>query len=157
MLKELDRIDREILTFLIQDARTTHTEIAKKLNVSPGTIHGRLKKLEKRKLIKGATIVINYEVVGYRFTAYVGLVLIRSSDTERIIESLRKIPEVTVADIATGQFSIFCKIRCRDNMHGKDVIYKINDISGVVRTETMISLEEPINDKERLFRSIFNI
>ena len=39
--------------------------------------------------------------------------------------------------------------------HAKQILFKINEIPGVVRSETMISLEESINDKERLFKSIF--
>jgi Lrp/AsnC family transcriptional regulator for asnA, asnC and gidA len=154
---ELDQTDKKILTYLIQDARMPFTEIAKHLNVSPGTVHGRVKKMERRGIITGATLSVNYDVVGYGFTAYVGLILGRTIDSEKIIKALAGIPEVTVAHIATGQFSIFCKIRCKDARHAKDIIFKINSIQGLMRTETMISLEESINDKARLFRSIFEI
>ncbi|MDP4762801.1 MAG: AsnC family transcriptional regulator [Salibacteraceae bacterium] len=154
---EIDKTDRQILTLLIKDARMPFTEIAKQLNVSPGTVHGRVKKMEKKRIITGATLSVNYEVVGYGLTAYIGLIVGRTIDSNSIINELIKVPEVTVANIATGQFSIFCKIRCRDAKHAKDIIFKMNAISGVLRTETMICLEESINDKERLFRSIFNI
>lgn len=154
---ELDKIDKQILTLLIKDARMPFTEIAKKLNVSPGTVHGRVKKLEKRRIITGASLSVNYEVVGYGLTAYVGIIVGRTIDSNSIISELEKVPEVTVANIATGQFSIFCKIRCRDAKHAKDIIFKMNSINGVLRTETMICLEESINDKERLFKSIFNL
>ena len=52
-------------------------------------------------------------------------------------------------------FNIFCKIRAKDTKHAKDVIFMIDDIDGVYRTETMISLEESINDKKRLMHTIF--
>lgn len=154
---DIDKTDKQILTLLINDARMPYTEIAKQLNVSPGTVHGRVKKMEKKRIITGATLSVNYEVVGYGLTAYIGLIVGRTMDSNDIISELRKVPEITVANIATGQFSIFCKMRCRDAKHAKDVIFKINGIKGVVRTETMICLEESINDKERLFKSIFNV
>lgn len=154
---DIDKTDRQILTYLIKDARMPFTEIAKKLNVSPGTVHGRVKKMERRRIITGATLSVNYDVVGYGLTAYVGIIVGRTIDSDSIINELRKIPEVTVANIATGQFSIFCKIRCRDARHTKDIIFKMNSIGGVMRTETMICLEESINDKERLFKSIFDL
>ena len=153
----IDKIDRQILTYLIEDARMPYTEIAKKLTISPGTVHGRVKKMEQRRIITGATLTINYDVVGYGFTAYIGLILGRTIDSGNIIKALKDIPEVTVAHIATGQFSIFCKVRCMDAKHAKDVIFRANRISGVLRTESMISLEESINDKERLFKSIFDL
>ena len=65
-------------------------------------------------------------------------------------------PFVTVAHITTGKFNIFCKVRARDTKHAKDIIFSIDDVDGVSRTETMISLEESINDKKRLMHHIFN-
>ena len=57
--------------------------------------------------------------------------------------------------MTTGKFNLFCKIRAKDTNQAKDIIYQIDDIDGVTRTETMISLEESINDKTRLMHSIF--
>ena len=56
----------------------------------------------------------------------------------------------------TGKFNIYCKLRARDTKHAKELIFMIDDIEGIARTETMISLEESINDKKRLMHSIFN-
>ena len=52
--------------------------------------------------------------------------------------------------------NIFCKIRSKNTNHAKEIIFMIDDIDGVSRTETMISLEESINDKKRLMHKIFN-
>ena len=73
-----------------------------------------------------------------------------------MLDELNKIPYVTVAHITTGKFNIFCKIRAKSTTHAKEIIFKIDDIEGIYRTETMISLEESINDKKRLMHSIFN-
>lgn len=154
---EIDKTDKQILALLIEDARMPFTEIAKKIGTSPGTVHGRVKRLEEKNIISGATITIDYEAVGYGFTAYTGIILGRTIDSEKVINELRKIPEVTVAHISSGQFGIFCKLRCMDTIHAKEVIFRINNIEGVQRTETMISLEESLNDKQRLFKNIFEI
>jgi Lrp/AsnC family transcriptional regulator for asnA, asnC and gidA len=76
--------------------------------------------------------------------------------TLEVLKSLESIPYVTVAHITTGKFNIYCKLRARDTKHAKDLIFMIDDIEGISRTETMISLEESINDKKRLMHSIFN-
>ena len=57
---------------------------------------------------------------------------------------------------SSGKFNIFCKIRAQDTNHAKNIIFSIDDIEGISRTETMISLEESINDKKRLMHMIFN-
>jgi Lrp/AsnC family transcriptional regulator for asnA, asnC and gidA len=155
-LDKLDKLDKQILKHLLQDARKPYTEIAKELVVSPGTIHVRLKKMERLGLIKGTSLSVDYDKLGYSFIAYVGIQLSQTSKALKAIDDLRKIPEVTVANLTTGKFSIFCKIRCVDTPHAKDVIYQINDIEGVYQTATKISLEECINSNKALLEKIIS-
>ena len=151
----LDETDHHILDMLIENTRTPFTDIAKRLNISAGTVHVRVKKMEEAGIILGSTLSLNYEKLGYAFIAYVGIFLKNTSQTKFVLERINEIPFVTVAHVTTGKFNIFCKIRARDTHHAKDVIFKLDDIEGVYRTETMISLEESINDKKRLMHSIF--
>ena len=151
----LDETDHHILDMLIENTRTPFTDIAKRLNISAGTVHVRVKKMEEAGIILGSTLSLNYEKLGYAFIAYVGIFLKNTSQTKFVLERINEIPFVTVAHVTTGKFNIFCKIRARDTHHAKDVIFQLDDIEGVYRTETMISLEESINDKKRLMHSIF--
>ncbi len=151
----LDEVDLQILDMLIDDARTPFTEIAKRLLISAGTVHVRVRKMEEAKIIKGSTLTLDYGKLGYSFIAYVGVYLSKTSQTRFVLNRLEEIPYVSVAHITTGKFNIFCKIRAHDTRHAKDIIFSIDDIDGIIRTETMISLEESINDKKRLMHSIF--
>ncbi len=151
----MDEIDHQILDTLIENARTPFTDIAKKLNVSAGTIHVRVKKMEEEGVIKGATLTVDYEKMGYSFIAHIGVYLEKTAMTKSVIADLEKIPFVTIAYITAGKYNIFCKIRAKDTNHAKDIIFMIDEIEGVYRTETMISLEESINDKKRLMHMIF--
>ena len=151
----LDEIDHQILDVLIENARTPFTDIAKQLLVSAGTIHVRVKKMEEEGVIMGSTLTLDYEKMNYSFIAHVGIYLEKTSKTMDVIEELRKISNITVAYITAGKYNVFCKIRAKDTNHAKEIIFQIDDIDGVARTETMISLEESINDKKRLMHSIF--
>ena len=153
---KLDEIDHQILDMLIENTRVPFTDIAKKLLISAGTVHVRVKKMEDAGIIKGSSLTLDYTKLGYSFIAYVGVFLKNTSQTKFVLERINEIPFVTVAHITTGKFNIFCKIRARNTEHAKDVIFMLDDIEGVYRTETMISLEESINDKKRLMHSIFN-
>lgn len=153
---KLDDIDHKILGMLIENTRTPFTDIAKKLKISAGTVHVRYKKMEESGLIKGSSLTIDYNKMGYSFIAYVGVFINKTSQTRFVLERINEIPFVTVAHVTTGKFNIFCKIRARDTTHAKEIIYQIDDIEAVYRTETMISLEESINDKKRLMHSIFD-
>ncbi|HUH52367.1 MAG TPA: winged helix-turn-helix transcriptional regulator [Flavobacterium sp.] len=151
----LDEIDHQILDMLIDNTRVPFTDIAKNLMISAGTVHVRVKKMEDAGIIMGSSLTLDYEKLGYSFIAYVGVYLHNTSQSKFVLERLKDLPFVTVAHVTTGKFNIFCKIRARDTQHAKDVIFAIDDIEGVYRTETMISLEESINDKNRLMRTIF--
>ncbi|WP_298345889.1 winged helix-turn-helix transcriptional regulator [uncultured Algibacter sp.] len=153
---KLDEIDHQILDMLIDNTRIPFTDIAKKLLISAGTVHVRVKKMEEAGIIKGSSLMLDYKKLGYSFIAYVGVYLNNTSQTKFVLERINEIPYVTVAHITTGKFNIFCKIRARSTEHAKQVIFLLDDIEGVYRTETMISLEESINDKKRLMHSIFN-
>ena len=152
----LDEIDHQILDILIDNTRVPFTEISKRLLISAGTVHVRVKKMEDAGIIKGSSLNLDYVKLGYSFIAYVGIFLEKTQKTEFVLEELNKIPFVTVAHITTGKFNIFCKVRARNTKNAKDIIFMIDDIEGVLRTETMISLEESINYKKRLMHTIFN-
>lgn len=153
---KLDEIDHQILDMLIENTRIPFTDIAKKLVISAGTVHVRVKKMEDGGIIQGSSLTLDYQKLGYSFIAYVGVFLNNTSQTQFVLERINEIPYVTVAHITTGKFNIFCKIRAKNTTHAKEIIFRLDDIEGVYRTETMISLEESINDKKRLMHTIFN-
>lgn len=152
---EIDAVDKTILMYLIENTRMPFTEIAKRMNVSAGTIHVRVKKMEEAGLIKGTTLLTDYEIMGYQFVAYLGLLLTKTSRMQKVIDELYKIPNVTVVHIVAGKYNVFCKIRAKDTKHAKELIFQIDEIEDVLRTESMISLEESFNDKNRLMKTIF--
>lgn len=152
----MDEVDHQILDMLIDNTRIPFTDIAKKLVISAGTVHVRVKKMEDAGIIQGSSLTLDYKKLGYSFIAYVGIYLNNTSQTKFVLERIYSIPYVTVAHITTGKFNVFCKIRAKNTTHAKDIIFMIDDIDGVNRTETMISLEESINDKNRLMHTIFN-
>ena len=153
---KLDEIDRQILDLLIDNTRIAFTDIAKKLLISAGTVHVRVKKMEDAGIIRGSSLSLDYKKLGYTFIAYIGIYLEKTHQTKFVLQKLESIPFVTVAHITTGKFNIFCKVRAKSTDHAKEIIFAIDDIEGVNRTETMISLEESINDKKRLMHKIFN-
>ena len=146
MNNKLDRLDKEILSLLMKDANMAFTEIGKKLYVSGGTVHVRMKKLRSMGIVKNAHLIVDYAKLGYDISAFLGIYLEKSSLYEDVSFQLTKIPEVVGAHYTTGNYSIFAKIVCRDTKHLRQVLHdKIQRISGIQRTETFISLDESIN------------
>lgn len=145
-LSDVDDVDRQILSILMKDAKTPYTDIAKKIHVSGGTVHVRMRKLEQLGIVTGASLSIDYAKLGYDISAFLGIYLDKSSLYDEVADELKKIPEVVEAHYTTGLYSIFAKVVCRDTSHLKAVLHdKIQKIGGIQRTETFITLQESIN------------
>ena len=143
---EIDNTDLQILALLAQDAKVPYTEIAKKVFVSGGTVHVRMRKLEEMKIVQGATLTIDYSKLGYDVTAFLGIYLTKSSFFDVVADELEKIPEIVNVHYTTGPYSMYCRVHCKDTTHLREVLHdKIQKIEGVERTESIISLEERIN------------
>ncbi|MCA4900102.1 MAG: Lrp/AsnC ligand binding domain-containing protein [Bacteroidota bacterium] len=148
---ELDNVDLRILELLMQDAKRPYTEVAKKVNVSQGTVHVRMAKMEEAGIIDKTSLRINYANLGYDITAFIGIYLEKSALYEKVLAKLKDIPEIVNIHYTTGNYSMFVKIHCRDTNHLKEVLHdKMQQVEGIERTETMISLEESLDRSLRL-------
>ena len=144
--EELDEIDRSILNELMQDANTAYVDIAKKIHVSAGTVHVRMKKMIRMGIVKKAFLNVDYAKLGYDISAFMGIYLEKSSMYPNVIDALYKIPEVVNAHYTTGNYSILVKIICKNTEDLKRVLYEnIQNIAGIQRMESFVSLEESIH------------
>lgn len=142
----IDNLDRDILSILMNDGRTSYTDIGKKLFCSAATVHVRMKKLEKLGIIVKQRLIIDYKALGYDIAAFLGIFLTSSSMYEKVADELNNIPEMVGLHYTTGAYSMFAKIICRDTDHLMEVLHtKIQCVEGIQRTETLISLKENID------------
>jgi Lrp/AsnC family transcriptional regulator for asnA, asnC and gidA len=143
---KIDNTDLKILELLMQDAKRPYSEVARKVNVSQGTVHVRMNKMEEAGILAKTSLRINYSKLGYDITAFIGIYLEKSALYDKVLTRLKLIPEVTNIHYTTGNYSMFAKIHCRDTNHLKDVLYsKLQQVEGIERTDTMISLEESLD------------
>jgi len=148
---EVDNVDLKILSLLMEDANIPYTEIAKKIFVSGGTVHVRMKKMQEMGIVTGAQLKVDHAKLGYDIIAFLGIYLEKSSMYEEVVEHLRIIPEIVFVHYTTGNYSLFAQIICRDTKHLRVVLHdKIQMIPGISRTETSISLEESVQRGVRL-------
>jgi Lrp/AsnC family transcriptional regulator for asnA, asnC and gidA len=143
---KIDGIDKIIIKRLVKDARTPVLSIAREVGISGAAIHQRLRKLEKSNLIDGYRMIINSKSLGYTTTAFIGVFLDSSNQYSSAIKRLKEIPEVVESHYTTGNYAVFIKILCKNNEHLMHLLNKdIQNIKGVSRTETFISLDQQID------------
>ena len=142
----LDELDLQILDLLIKDCRTPYLEIARICHVSGGTIHVRMKKMEDMGIIKGSRIILNLPKLGYDVCCFVGIYVDKTSSFNAVFDEMSTIKEVVELHLTTGNYSMFAKIVCTNISDLQDVLLnKINNIDGIQRTDTFVSLSQPID------------
>ncbi len=148
---EMDGIDKEILRYLMEDARKPILQIASKIGISGAAIHQRLRKLEQAGVMTGSRFTVSHKILGYSTMAFVGIYLDKASRNPEAVRELKKIPEVLECHYTTGNWSILIKLICHDNEHLMQLLNKkIQAIEGVSRTETFISLDQQIERQIQL-------
>lgn len=142
----LDKIDRKILQMLVRNARMPFLEIARECGISGAAIHQRVKKLDEQGVILGSKLLVDPRLLGYDVCAFVGVRVQEPSLEGATIKALESIPEVVECHYITGKYNLMIKIFCRDNNHLMQTLGEgIRKIPGVVATETLISLAQPLS------------
>jgi len=142
----IDKLDLQIIQQLMHDASVSYAEMAKKLFVSAGTIHVRIKKLQDSGVINGMKFQVDLKKLGYDVIAFIGIYLEKSSLYDTVAKDLKKIPEIVRMNYTTGNYSIFAEIVCKDIAQLRAILHdELQKIKGIERTETFISLEESLN------------
>src|SRR3954469_20114931 len=139
----LDKLDFQIIQEMMENAEISYADLGKKLFVSGGTIHVRIKKLQEVGIVKGNRLAVDIKLLGYDVIAFIGIYLEKSSMYDSVAQELRKIPEIVRINYTTGNYSMFAEICCKDITQLKAVLHDgLQKIKGIERTETFISLDE---------------
>jgi Lrp/AsnC family transcriptional regulator for asnA, asnC and gidA len=140
---QFDKLDLQIIQHLMEDATISYADLGKKLFVSGGTIHVRIKKLQEAGVVKGTQLKVELKKMGYDVIAFIGIYLKESSLYDTVAKELKKIPEVVRLNYTTGNYSMFAEIVCKDITQLRHVLHdELQKVKGIERTETLISLEE---------------
>lgn len=142
----LDELDFQILDILIRDSRTPFLEIARQCHVSGGTIHVRMNKMQELGIIKGTKLLIDNSKLGYDVCCFIGIYLDKASSFNNVLNDLKKINEVVELHYTTGEYSIFIKVITKSISALENLLMnKIQSVDGIQRTNTFISLSQPID------------
>ena len=144
-MEKIDELDKRILDIISKNARIPFKDVADECGVSRAAIHQRVQRLTDIGVISGSGYHINPKKLGFHTCTYVGLSLAKGSMYKEAIEELKKIPEIVEAHFTTGPYSVIVKLYARDNEHLMTLLNeRIQEIPGVMDTETMISHDQSI-------------
>ncbi len=134
-----DSIDVEILKSLSTNSRESLRKIAKSIGVPTSTVHERVKRLIRNKLIRRFTIEIDPSTVGLEITA---LIMI-SVDGQHILEvenDISRHPYVIAAYDITGDFDVAVIAKFRNMRDLNNFIKSLLKNPYIKRTVTNVVL-----------------
>ena len=138
----IDQLDEKILKLITKNARIPFLEVARECGVSGAAIHQRVQRLLNIGVVTGSEFIVNPQKLGYNTCAYMGIYLEKAKNHRQVVAAMREIPEIVECHYTTGQYAIFIKIQTKTNKHLKKIIDdKLQEIEGIARTETFMSLE----------------
>ena len=131
----LDEIDIRILRKLISDARLSYRNIAEQIGVSPPTVLARVEKLEKNRIIKSYSALLDHEKLGYDLTAIIEVTAIKNKVVE-VEKVLSKYENVCAIYDITGLTDMIIVAKFRNRKELSDFVKKELSIPSVQRTNT---------------------
>jgi len=150
----LDKLDLQIIQEMTGSAEISYADLGKKLFVSGGTIHVRIKKLQELGIVKGTKLNVDLKQLGYDVIAFIGIFLEKSSLYDSVAKELKKIPEIVRLNYTTGNYSMFDEIVCKDINQLRLVLHDaLQKIKGIERTETFISLDESFTRNVQVYNN----
>lgn len=152
-MKETDNLDDAIIHELRADAAISIKSLADKLERRRATIHARISKLVEKKILKGYTIIPDFNKLGHGITVFILVAVSQNEykDTETMVElssKIANIPQVTEIHSVSGEYDYLLKVRV-DNLEtlGKEIVFTLRKKYGAVRTLTLTSF---YTEKEEL-------
>ena len=135
----LDEIDLRILGSILKDARKSYRKIADDINVSPPTVLSRVQKLEKGRIIKSYSAVLDHEKLGYDLTAVIEVTAVKGKITE-VQKHISKFPNVCAVYDITGLTDIIIVAKFRNREELSNFVKKDMSLSYIERTNTHMVL-----------------
>ncbi|MBY8882939.1 Lrp/AsnC family transcriptional regulator [Actinacidiphila acidipaludis] len=139
----VDALDARILRLLLEQPRTSVREYARILGVARGTLQARLDRMEREGVTTTAGPRVSPAALGHPVLAFVR-VEVTQGHLDEVGQALAAVPEIIEAYSITGGGDLFTRVVAKDNGHLEDVIQRLIQLPGVVRTRTEIALRERV-------------
>ena len=135
----LDEIDKKIIKVLQDDARISLRKISELVKVSLGTVSNRVKRMERNGVIKGYSVILDPDQIGWELNVVIGL-RIQKGRLIEIQERIAKDSRVHGVYDVTGDFDSMVIARAKNRKDLDDLSKNVLSIDGVERSITHLVL-----------------
>jgi DNA-binding Lrp family transcriptional regulator len=136
----LETIDARIVALLRENARRSFQNIGADVGLSAPAVKRRVDGLEERGIIRGYGAVIDAAQLGWPTVALVELYCEGRMSAHQVEAAVGKHPEVAAAYTVAGAASAILLLRATNTHHLEQVLDRIRESDGVLRTQTSVVL-----------------
>ena len=136
----MDDLDQRLLGLLRANARESVATLAKRLDVSRGTVNNRIARLEAENIIVGYTVRLRPDVQPAQISAWMSIA-IDGNETRRVISLLLGEPGVAALHDTNGRWDLLAELRAQSIAEMSDVLERVRLIKGIAATETSLHLK----------------
>ncbi|MDA8623527.1 Lrp/AsnC family transcriptional regulator [Candidatus Poseidoniales archaeon] len=136
---QLDDTDRRLLAVLLEDARISQRGLAQRIGVAQGTITNRLRRLEELGVIKGYTVLLEPESIGWTMTVITGL-RIEKGSMINVQQNIAADHRVFAVYDVTGDYDSMVLARVKSRKDLDDLTKTVFTLKGVQRSFTQVVL-----------------
>jgi Lrp/AsnC family leucine-responsive transcriptional regulator len=139
-------MDRQIMALLARDGRMSFTDLAKETGLSVSAVHQRVRRLQKRGVIKGFAAQLDAEQIGLPMTAFVSIKPIDPAAPDDAPDRLAHLQAIEACHSVAGEESYILKVRVATPNELEDLLQKIRAAANV-STRTTVVLSTPFEDR----------
>ena len=126
-----NNLREKIILLLIEDARLSYRQIAKKLEVSPTTVSKFIAELEEDGVVQGYTTLIDWHRLGYDSTICLQLRVSPKANIDKVGKELKALGPIKQVFYTTGEKTFSAFAVCKDNDEATETLGRIRKIPGV--------------------------
>ncbi|MDQ1705527.1 MAG: Lrp/AsnC family transcriptional regulator, leucine-responsive regulatory protein [Frankiaceae bacterium] len=142
----MEDLDREIARLLASDGRRSFTDLARDTGLSVSAVHQRVRRLEKRGVIRGYRAVVDPDEIDLPLTAFVSIKPIDPAAPDDAPDRLTHLAAIEACHSVAGEESYILKVRVVTPAALEDLLQEIRAAANV-STRTTVVLSTPFEGR----------
>ena len=146
----MDDIDRQLVAALVEDARTSFADLARRVALSAPSVHERVRRLERDGVLRGYHADVAAKAIGLGVSALVGVMQREGVESSDLADRLAEVAEVEDCWVVAGEEAFVVRIRVPDVDALEHTLGVLRRIPGVSRTRTTVVLSTRVDGRRRV-------
>lgn len=137
----LDRIDNKIIQRLLEDGRSSFSQIAREVNLTDVAIKKRVESLKRKGVIDSISVNLNMKVLGFENPIFIQM-RTEISKNKDLLKKLGTIDSIVELHQVLGEYNLFAKMVVSDLESAEKLIGQLGNLDGIVDIKTLVVLSE---------------